>query len=349
MPGRVFRMLGSVARRLRARREPPAVVLLYHRVAAPPCDPQLLCVAPERFEAHLAVLAARCRPLSLEALLEAMARGRLPERAVAVTFDDGYADNLESAKPLLERHGVPATVYVTTGHTGSREEFWWDELERLLLLPRRLPATLRLAVAGRDYAWSLGRAADLSAAEGERLRDWTVLDAATPTPRHGIYRALHRRLRRASTAAREEVIAALRAWVGVDREGRTSHRALDSEGVRELARGGVVSIGAHTETHPVLASIPPEQQRLEIERSRDTLAAGLGAPPRTFAYPFGGSADFTPATAALVRAAGFDAAVTTAAEPAWPDGDRFRIPRFLVRNWDRRTFEHRLERFFRGG
>jgi peptidoglycan/xylan/chitin deacetylase (PgdA/CDA1 family) len=145
------------------------------------------------------------------------------------------------------------------------------------------------------------------------------------------------------------VIAALRTWAGEDREGRPSHRALDIDGVRELARGGVVSIGAHTETHPVLASIPREQQRLEIERSRDTLTAGLGAPPRTFAYPFGGRTDFTPRTAALVRAAGFDAAVTTAAEPAWPDGDPYRVPRFLVRDWDRGTFERRLERFFRGG
>lgn len=349
MPGRVIRMLGAVARRLRARRDPPAVVLLYHRVAAPPSDPQLLCVAPERFDAHLAVLAARCRPLSLEALLESMAGGRVPERAVAVTFDDGYADNLESARPLLERHGVPATVYVTSGSIGSREEFWWDELERLLLLPGRLPATLRLAVAGHSLEWSLGTAAELSAAEAMRHCDWTVLDAEVPTPRHRIYRALHRRLRRAPTAIRKEVIRALRDWAGAGDQGRPSHRALDLDGVRELARGGLVSIGAHTQTHPVLASIPREEQRLEIERSRDALAACLGAPPRTFAYPFGGRTDFTPSTAALVRAAGFDAAVTTAAEPAWPDGDRYRVPRFLVRDWDRGTFERRLERFFRGG
>ncbi len=349
MLARAFRSIGAVARRLRARWEPAAVVLLYHRVAAPPSDPQLLCVAPDRFEAHLTAIASRWRPLSLDALVAAMDSGRARERTVAITFDDGYADNVVEAKPLLSRHGVPATVFVTTGQIGSREEFWWDELERLLLLPRRLPATLRLRIAGRGHEWALGAAADYSAADFERHRGWTVLDPEDPTPRQRIYRALHRLLRRLPTSEREEALAALRGWANAETEGRVSHRAMDGDGLCDLARGGLVSIGSHTETHPVLAAIPPEEQRREIERSRDVLAAALGARPRTFAYPFGGHADFTPATAALVRAASFDAAVTTAAEPTWPGMDRYRIPRFLVRNWDPGTFERRLERFFRGG
>src|SRR5690606_37807585 len=108
------------ARRALARHHGAVAVLLYHRVADAPRDPQQLAVAPERFAAHLEVLAATCTPVALG---EAAARLRsprgLPPRAVAVTFDDGYRDNLHTAKPLLERHGVPATVFVASGYVGA--------------------------------------------------------------------------------------------------------------------------------------------------------------------------------------------------------------------------------------
>jgi peptidoglycan/xylan/chitin deacetylase (PgdA/CDA1 family) len=106
-------------------------ILLYHRVAELERDPQRLAVTPEHFDEHLRVLGATCTPVAyadVPSLLRTPRR--LPERAVAVTFDDGYRDNLHAAKPLLERHGVPATVFVASGYVGSGRAFWWDELER---------------------------------------------------------------------------------------------------------------------------------------------------------------------------------------------------------------------------
>ena len=108
------------------------VVLLYHRVFEPERDPQLLAVRPRHFEEHMALVRERFRPMALGELVEGARRRRVPERAVAVTFDDGYADNLHQAKPVLERSDVPATVFVATGYTGTGREFWWDELDRLL-------------------------------------------------------------------------------------------------------------------------------------------------------------------------------------------------------------------------
>jgi peptidoglycan/xylan/chitin deacetylase (PgdA/CDA1 family) len=81
---------------------------------------------------------------------------------VVVTFDDGYADNLHHAKPLLERYGIPATVFVTSDYIGQEHEFWGDKLERLLLQPGALPQTLQLQVNGTAYQWSLGEAAYFS-------------------------------------------------------------------------------------------------------------------------------------------------------------------------------------------
>jgi peptidoglycan/xylan/chitin deacetylase (PgdA/CDA1 family) len=106
-------------------------ILLYHRVARLESDPQQLAVDPERFDAQLTALRATCTPVALVDVPGLLRARRLPKRPVAVTFDDGYRDNLVTAKPLLERHGVPATVFVASGYVGSGREFWWDELERL--------------------------------------------------------------------------------------------------------------------------------------------------------------------------------------------------------------------------
>jgi peptidoglycan/xylan/chitin deacetylase (PgdA/CDA1 family) len=106
-------------------------ILLYHRVAELESDPQQLAVTPARFEEHLRVLRAACTPVALADVPRLLRARKLPKRPVAVTFDDGYRDNLHEAKPLLERHGVPATVFVASGYVGRGTEFWWDELERL--------------------------------------------------------------------------------------------------------------------------------------------------------------------------------------------------------------------------
>jgi peptidoglycan/xylan/chitin deacetylase (PgdA/CDA1 family) len=121
--------------------------LVYHRINELRSDPWALGVTPRRFAEHLEVLRDCARPIRLEQLSGALLDGSLPDRSVVVTFDDGYADNLYNAKPLLERYDVPATVFVTTGYVGSGREFWWDELDRLLLQPGTLPEALRLESA----------------------------------------------------------------------------------------------------------------------------------------------------------------------------------------------------------
>jgi peptidoglycan/xylan/chitin deacetylase (PgdA/CDA1 family) len=106
-------------------------VLAYHRVATPESDRWRLAVSPERFAEHIEVINDGFRPCSLAQLTAALEHGTKLRKAVVVTFDDGYRDNLLEAKPLLERHGVPATVFVVTGYTDTNGPFWWDGLELL--------------------------------------------------------------------------------------------------------------------------------------------------------------------------------------------------------------------------
>jgi peptidoglycan/xylan/chitin deacetylase (PgdA/CDA1 family) len=107
------------------------IILLYHRIARTEWDPWSLCVTPEHFAEHLEVLKKyRCVPLSqIQTGSWRLSSRGLP---VAITFDDGYADNLHEARRLLELYDTPATFFLTTGYLGAAREFWWDELERLL-------------------------------------------------------------------------------------------------------------------------------------------------------------------------------------------------------------------------
>ena len=143
--------------RLRGRRD-GWVVLLYHRVTVLRRDPWGLAVLPRHFEEHLDVIRRHARPTTLGTLDEMMKRGEHPRRVVVVTFDDGYADNLYEARPLLERYEVPATVFVTTGPLHHDRGFWWDALEDALLSPNVVPATLSLEITGRQREWTLAAA-----------------------------------------------------------------------------------------------------------------------------------------------------------------------------------------------
>src|SRR5262249_7442049 len=153
--------LGKVhrgARWLRNQVDPRALILVYHRVADLPSDPFQLAVSPKHLAEHMAILHRHYRPMALRQLVSFLRGDRSPARprgltklaatlsgphfpcrTVVVTFDDGYQDNLVNAKPLMERWEVPGTVFVATGYVGKGREFWWDELERLVLGPGAFP------------------------------------------------------------------------------------------------------------------------------------------------------------------------------------------------------------------
>lgn len=133
---------------------------------------------------------------------------------------------------------------------------------------------------------------------------------------------------------------ALRGWSGGSPAARPSHQVLRPEDLLRLGAGGLVEIGAHTVTHPALTRLPAEAQRVEIEQCTTSLEEMVGRRPTSFAYPFG---DFSEETEALVRAAGFRDAVTTAAATLGSSPDPMRLPRVQVGNWDGDEFEARLK------
>ncbi|MEI8138437.1 MAG: polysaccharide deacetylase family protein [bacterium] len=334
------------AKRLFNRMMPRGAILLYHRVADEPLDPQLLCVSPVHFDEHLQVLRKIFRPMSLASLASQYRFGLMPDRAVAVTFDDGYADNLIGAKPILERNDIPATVFVASGLVGQSAEFWWDELDRLLLTESSLPGELNISINGAVWQWSLGDIACYDSGTARKYSGWTVLSHETPTMRHEIYRFLCKALKGMTCEQQQHVLDTLQKWAGVGSVGRSARRVMTPNEVMRLGQGGIVEVGAHTANHPMLSALPVDAQKSEIIQGKQMLEAWLGRDVNLFAYPYGDKPAYTRETVRIVHEAGFNCSCSNYDGHLYPWTNRYQLPRFVVRNWGGEEFERRLLEYF---
>jgi peptidoglycan/xylan/chitin deacetylase (PgdA/CDA1 family) len=322
----------SIAFRTRLRGRRQGIILCYHRVARDRPDPWALCVAPEHFAEQLEVVKAAAEPVPLERFAgDGWPGWRSRRPLVAVTFDDGYADNFLEAKPLLDAADVPATVFVVSGAVGRAREFWWDELERVLLSPVPVPAALQLVTDGQRSTLRLDEGR-YTGAHHERHLNWNAIGRVDPLPRHRAFRSAHEALRLASAGERDAAMSAL--LEGRETDARESHRTLTEEELRLLADGELVEVGAHTVTHPVLSRIPEPDQRWETAQSKSELEVLLGRPVRTFSYPYGGRNDYSETTVSAVRGAGYAVACTTNRDLVYRRTSRFELPRFSVTDCD---------------
>jgi peptidoglycan/xylan/chitin deacetylase (PgdA/CDA1 family) len=339
--------LGPILPAARDRLVHGPIILAYHRVTRLETDPQLLSVSPDHFREQLAWLKTHVRLLSLANLTTALRSGKVPDAGVVLTFDDGYADNLHEAKPLLVQYEVPATVFIATGSIGNPHEFWWDEIERMLLHPGRLPEHMRVDVAGTVVVADLAAFADYTATHFDRYKGWNELEP-TPSPRHDVYRSLHQAMRRANVTERERAMDSLRAWAGLSLPPRSSHRILDGEEVRRLGTGAGMEVGAHTVTHPWLAALPVKQQDDEIRGSKTQLERVLDRQIRSFSYPFGSAAAYGTQAPRIAREVGFSCACANVEGRVWRRTNPWKLPRYLVRDWNTDTFARHIESWMNG-
>ncbi len=314
------------------------VILLYHRVANPPMDPQCLCVGSERFAEQLRALNSHGRIISMRELVTSIRdQIPLPSDAFVITFDDGYADNVHQALPLLEADDAPATVFVATGDLDVEVEYWWDQLERITLVQKSLPTSLTLRLDEQTFTWTDDSA---NAAGRENQLDgnqWNVLSAAQPTSRQLLYRELFALLRPLSPVHRQPCMEQLNQWAGVKSVARESHRRMTRDEVAKLARCNLIDIGAHTVNHPVLSALPVDDQIAEICESKQAIEDIIGIKVSSFSYPFGCKRDYTDATVQAVRHAGFSSACANFSGVVNNRTSLFELPRVLVRDWPAKT------------
>jgi len=300
------------------------LVLGYHRIARLTPDPFGLCVARDDFRQHLAYLRDAWRPMPLAELVAAAGRGTVPDRAVAVTLDDGTLDWLEAAAPELEAAAVPATCFVMTSNLDEPVEPWWDLLDRIFASERPLPLELDLFVGDEKLAL--------------RTRGWRDYDVAR--------REIHSRLLRLPAEPRDRALADLVAWCGLDLPRRDSHRTITGDELLRLAARPGLTIGAHSVHHPSLPALAPEIRRREIVDSRRTLEERLGRNVSLFCYPFG---HVDAATVDDVRSAGFVAATLCEPGSVGPGIDPLRTPRLIVPPSSAAQLEAAMERLYRAG
>lgn len=285
-------------------------VLLFHRVV-PETDPLFPGeVNARQFDDMMGWMKSWCNVLPLDEAASRLKAGTLPERAAAITFDDGYADNHEIAMPILQRHGLNATFFVATSFLdGGR--MWNDTVVEAVRRSTRQTLDLRDVPQFPDAStalWPLDSIGARRAAIGQILG----------------------RIKYELPEQRQQLVNAVAERSGAK---LPSDLMMTSEQVLGLHRHGML-IGAHTHTHPILARLDANAAREEIVIGKKALETIISQPVDLFAYPNGRpGTDYNLESIDVVREAGFSAAVSTSIGAAANGADMLQLPRFTP--WDR--------------
>lgn len=285
-------------------------ILLYHGIHADDLDLGLMNssgkhISRARFDAEMAWLSQHRPMVSMLDIAAASHGGApLPEGAVAVTFDDGFLNNFDQAWPVLERYGVPATIYIATGYIGTGRMIWTDRLEALML------RTTKSQLEFDGEVWSLATGKD-------RVMSLT-----------GIKRRLKGVGHSQKEAHLDEIEAALGLTVGPD---HALHAFMTWDDVRQMAKSPLIDFGAHTVDHVSLARVPEPEMQQQIRNSVAKLEQELQAPCDLFSYPEGQAGDYNDAVIAFLKAEGFNHSPTAIdGINHIPGTDPFHLKRFMV-------------------
>lgn len=303
--GRLKRLAAGMLERTCSRIFEAPVILGYHRVEDLESDFHQLASSLLNFDAQMETLSRTRRCVFASEVKKG-------SRDFVVTFDDGYADNLLNALPILERHRIKATFFISTGLLDEKELFWWDWLELALLHTLSRPETIILG----DIEYPI---------------------ASYPRESHT---ALHRLLYFARTEERQALMRELghqlRIWP--DASSFPRYRVLTGREVHSLAECPYAEIGAHSVAHTRFANLKHEEQILEMRISKERLESLTGKPVRVASFPFGGRSDFTRGAGNAYRQAGFSHVFANFPMRFWPFLSYYEIPRFIVRDFNHEQF-----------
>lgn len=288
------------------------LILQYHSVPTA-VSPSHLHVSPSIavplriFERQVSFLSTRYRVVTLDAIVESVRNGKaLPQRAVAITFDDGYADNYVNAYAILKRYQAPATFFVTTGCLNGGPVLWTSRLRFLVMRSQERQLTLPLP------------------------QEWTF-NLSCLREKSRVIRDLKNGLLKLGDEQRREFLDWLAKELKVEREEGLQGLMLSWEHVREMAHNGM-EFGAHTVTHGNLTTLSTQEAREEISYSKTAIEEAIGRPVRHFSYPNPGGTNphFNREIKEVVRCVGFSSACTSVSGPVRLGDDVYELRRVGV-------------------
>ena len=275
-------------------------ILIYHRVLAE-TDP-LFPNEPttDSFDQQMRLLKNVFKVLPLHEAVTRLKAGTLPARATCITVDDGYADNLTRATPILIKHGLHATFFIATAYLNGGRMF-------------------------NDTVIEAVRGSPLSVLDLGEL-GFGQFDISSNAAKTHVIGQLLPQVKYLPLDAREQAVARIAelAQCGA----LPNDLMMSTEQLKDLHASGM-EIGGHTARHPIMANLNADALRQEISAGKEFLEQALNTRIRLFAYPNGKpGTDYLPAQAAIVRELGFDAAVSTQWGSATRSSDVYQLPRF---------------------
>jgi peptidoglycan/xylan/chitin deacetylase (PgdA/CDA1 family) len=262
----------GLAPRLLRRTSGMPVILMYHGVSNESREGLLdrdgKHIDVPLFRRHLDLLSKRRKVVPLGELTQALANGDDTRGLLAITFDDGYLDNIECAAPVLTDFKLCATFFLATGFIGAHRWAWVDRVEAALHAARK--QEVRLSI--------LGETAQIAGQDS----------------RVALLRRIKAALKKLPWDIAETRVAELERELGVTQDAPWSfYRFMSWDQARQLASAGF-EVGAHTVNHAILSRVPREDAQREILVSRDRVTQELGSCSATFCYPNGKQTDYTP-------------------------------------------------------
>jgi peptidoglycan/xylan/chitin deacetylase (PgdA/CDA1 family) len=292
-------MLNRMLNRLRTLSRPPRpAIVMYHRVARVAIDPWGLAISPENFTAQIELMRRHRAILPIAEFVVRAHTGKLPNNAVALTFDDGYVDNLTDAAPILAQADVPATLFLATGPCEHAERYWWDSLAAMILDAPSVEASVDINGARLEIILGAHEPQD---SLRENWRAWEPR-----TQREHLHYKLWERLRPLSVVALKNAMDSLCSVFG--EKSTSCPRPMTPTEIRVLAAESPFTINSHTVDHVDLPMHDATINFDQIHGGVEGIRRLLGYEARGFAYPYGRN---NPATHSVVKAAGCVYACTT--------------------------------------
>ena len=322
--------------------EQKAIVLMYHRIADSKADVWDIAVSPENLEEHLKLLKQTGRIVPLKELAKQVKNKWIKKNSIAITFDDGYADNFFVAKPLLEKYELPATFFIPSLNIGQQKEFWWDELEEIILYTKELPSALSTIINNIKIEFELGEENKLNDEIISKQLAWKAYEHPPSTLRCNIFLTIWEALKPLNDEKQQAYLQVIRKWAGCNISTRPEYRCMSTEQLQMLGANKLFTIGAHSSTHAALAFHDRSYQEKELGENKSFLENILSKKIQLLAYPYG---SYNADTVNTAMDRGFKYAFTTDEESVCNKTGPYHIGRFQVKNQDTNNFAESMERW----